>query len=284
MNALRYILGFCVAIWYVIIGKRHRLLTYYDKPGTCLAIVGHDPNKRDLERLLKWYLHQGFTFIIPSMIDENIVAKSRIAWLSFDDGWQSFKTDVLPVLEKLNVPATLFIAPHETEQGQLWTNGTRPYLGAKEINQMYSMSWTERQKIVDAVFFKYGNVRRLLTREDIVVLAKHPLVDIQNHTMTHLSCSRRPVQEVLDDVMEAQMILKEWIGKDCKLVCYPFCHHTNETDKALMAANLIPVCGDAGEGTIECLGATRNMFKDKASLQENIGRSLNAWIKVKVPK
>ena len=284
MKYLRYILGYCVAIWYVVIGKRNRLLVYYDKPGTCLAIVGHDPDRKDLERLLNWYLQQGFTFVLPSMIEEGNVTKGRIAWLSFDDGWQSFKTDVLPILEKLNIPATLFIAPHETEQGQLWTNGTRSYLGDSKIKQMYSMPWAERQKIVDDVFSKYGNVRRLLTREDIVVLSKHPLVDIQNHTMTHLSCSHRPVQEVLNDVMAAQETLKNWIGKDCKLMCYPFCHHTNETDNAIMAANLIPVCGDAGEGTIANLGTTRNMFKDKASLQENIGRSLNAWKKVKVPK
>ncbi len=284
MHALRYILGYCIAIWYIIIGKRRRLLKYYDKPGTCLAIVGHNPNRRDLELLLKWYLQQGFTFILPYINEAGIVAKGRIAWLSFDDGWQSFKTDVLPVLEKLNIPATLFIAPHETEQGQLWTNGIRPFVGDTKIKQMYSMPWRERQKIVEDVFSKCSNKRRLLTREDVVFLAKHPLVDIQNHTMTHLSCSRRPVHEVLDDVMAAQSTLRAWIGKDCRLVCYPFCHHTIETDDAIKSANLIPVCGDAGEGTFACLGATRNMFKDKASLQENIGSSLNAWRKVKVPK
>lgn len=283
MAKFRFIAGYIVAVWYIVTGKRRRLLVHYDKPGTCLAIVGHDPKARDLERLLKWFLKHGFTFVVPSKIAGGRPTNGRLAWLSFDDGWLSFKTDVLPVLEKLNIPATLFIAPHETEQGQLWTNGTRPYLGAAKIKEMYALPWVERQKIVDDVFAKYGNVRRLLTKHDVIELARHPLVDIQNHTMTHLSCSHRPVDEVMEEVRTAQATLKEWIGKDCKLVCYPFCHHTGETDRAIRAAGLFPVCGDAGEGSVEGIGATRNMFKDCASLQENIGRSLNAWRKVNVP-
>lgn len=280
---MRFIVGYLVAIWYMVIGKRRRLLTYYDKPGTCLAIVGHNPKTMDLELLLRWYLRHGFRFVLPSQLERQEIPGSRLVWLSFDDGWLSFKSDVLPVLEKLNIPATLFIAPHETEQGQLWTNGTRPFLGAEKIREMYSLPWSERQKIVDSAFAKHGNVRRLLSKEDVIELSRHRLVDIQNHTMTHLSCSHRPVEEVIDEIKKAQATLREWTGKDCKLVCYPFCHHTNETDDAIKAEGLIPVCGDAGEGTIEHLGATRNMFKDRASLQENIGRSLNAWRKVKVP-
>ena len=281
-HAIKYVLGFCVALWYVATGKRRRLLSYYDGEGTCLAIVGHDPKGKDLERLLRWYLRHGFTFVLPSSFEDGVPTGKRLAWLSFDDGWLSFKTEVLPVLEKLNIPATLFIAPHETEQGQLWTNGTRPFLGAAKIMEMYSLSWNERQKIVDDVFAKYGNVRRLLTKQDVIALARHPLVDIQNHTMTHLSCSHRPVEEVMEEIRTAQVALREWTGKDCRLVCYPFCHHTEETDRAIRAAGLVPVCGDAGEGTVENIGATRNMFKDRASMHENIGRSLNAWRGVKI--
>ena len=283
MGRFRFLLGYFVAVWYVITGKRRRLLAYYDAPGTCLAIVGHDPKAKDLELLLKWYLRRGFTFIVPSMIDSGLPTNRRLAWLSFDDGWISFKTDVLPVLEKLDIPATLFIAPHETEQGQLWTNGTRLYLGMAKIKEMYALPWNERQKIVDDVFAKHGNLRRLMTKQDVIDISRHPLVDVQNHTMTHLSCCHRPVEEVMEEIKMAQVTLKEWIGKECKLVCYPFCHHTEETDSAVKAAGLVPVCGDAGEGTIERIGATRNMFKDHASLQENIGRSLNAWKRVKIP-
>lgn len=284
MNLLRAVVGYLVAIWYVLIGKRRRLLAYYDRPGTCLAIVGHDPKASDLEALLRWYLKHGFTFVLPLNMATVQGKGKRLAWLSFDDGWLSFKTEVLPVIEELKIPATLFIAPHETEQGQLWTNGTRSFLGSDKIKEMYALPWKERQKIVDDVFRKHGNRRRLLTKQDVVELAKHPLVDVQNHTMTHLSCSNRPVEEVMDEVTEAQATLKEWTGKDCTLVCYPFCHHTDETDRAIKGLGLIPVSGDPGEGTISNIGTTRNMFKDQASLQENIGRSLNAWMKVNVPK
>jgi peptidoglycan/xylan/chitin deacetylase (PgdA/CDA1 family) len=147
---------------------------------------------------------------------------------------------------------------------------------------MYSMQSETRQRIVDDVFVRFGNKRTLLTKEEVIELSRHPLVDIQNHTMTHLSCSHRPVFEVLDEVRLAQATLRQWTGKDCTMVCYPFCHHTAETDAAIRAMGLVPVCGDAGEGTLEHMGRTRNMFKDYASLQENIGRSLNAWRKVTI--
>ena len=281
-RAVKYSLGFCVALWYAAIGKRRRLLSYYDGEGTCLAIVGHDPKAKDLERLLEWYLKHGFTFVLPSWPVSALRGKRRLAWLSFDDGWASFKTDVLPVLEKLNIPATLFIAPHETEQGQLWTNGTRAHLGQSKIREMYSMPFAKRQEMVDAVFARFGNRRALLSKDEVVELSHHKLVDIQNHTMTHLSCSRRHVAEVVEDIKLAQATLKQWIGRECEMVCYPFCHHTAETDAAIRNLGMIPVSGDAGEGTLARIGETRNMFRDSASLQENIGRSLNAWRKVTV--
>lgn len=281
MQIIKYILGYFIGCWYAFIGKRSRLLQYYRQPRSCLAIVGHDPKAKDLEKLLRWFLKKGFKFIKPAE-REAYRNQGMLAWLSFDDGWLSFKTEVLPVLTKLNVPATVFIAPHETEQGQLWTNGTRQILGQGKIQEMYGMPYAKRQEIVEKVFLEQGNPRKLLTKEDVIGLSKNSLVDVQNHTMTHLSCSHRPIEEVLDEVKTANRVLREWTGKECELVCYPFCHATEETDHAIRDLGLIPVRGNPGEGTLDGVGMTRNMFKDRASLQENIGRALNAWCKVKV--
>lgn len=279
---MKLVAGYCLSLIYALIGKRRRLLRYYEQRGTCLAIVGHDPRAKGLEKLLVWYLRHGFTFVLPW--EDGLASKSgRLAWLSFDDGWKSFKTDVLPILEKLRIPATLFVAPHEIEQGQIWTNGTRRYLGSAKIAAMRKLAWAERQKIVDGIFARYGNPRQLLTKEEVVELSKNPLVDIQNHTMTHLSCRDRPIGEVLAEIHEANRVLKEWTGKVCKMVCYPFCFCTDETDRAIRALGFIPVHGDAGEGTLAAIGMTRNMFRDRATLQENIARSLNAWRKVVIP-
>ena len=60
----------------------------------------------ELDRLLGWLEAHG-------VLDR--------LWLTFDDGWLSVGESV-PVLEKYNVRAKVFIAPGETIRGRVWTS------------------------------------------------------------------------------------------------------------------------------------------------------------------
>lgn len=63
---------------------------------------------RQLEKTLTWLVRRGYTFITPLDLQKESPAKPIL--LVFIGGYQSFYTDVFPLLQKHNICATLFVA------------------------------------------------------------------------------------------------------------------------------------------------------------------------------
>lgn len=283
---VRKVLGWLVAQRYVAFGKRRRMVRQYDAPGSVLSIFSHNPTAVVLEDVLGWLRGQGFSFVSTDELLEmragRLAWRSRLAWLTFDDGWAGFEERLLPILERWQVPATIFVAPEETWRGQIWTNSVMGAVTAETFSAWYDLPAEARYRKVDEVLGHIGNPRRLADEAELRRLAKHPLMTLENHTWSHLSCSHRPVEEVVEEVRKTQEALTAWTGRVPKLCCYPFGHCTEETDEALRAMGLLPVHSQPGVMTLGTLGLCRNMFTETMSAQENIGRVLGAWPKVKV--
>ena len=284
---LRGLIGWAIGMFFVVTGRLARQVKRYDVPGAFLAIVCHDPCERVFVGVVKWLVKHGFTFVSPDELfairDGRMQWRPRMVWLSFDDGWLSLKTRIMPILEKYSIKATLFIAPHETERGQVWTNSIMPYAPFEKIREMYSWPADERYAVVDAMLAEGQNVRQLIDEPTIRALAHHHLITVENHTYTHLSCSHRPVSEVIAEVKDTQKILTDWTDRVPRMVCYPFGHCNNETDEAVKQLGLAPVRLDAGVSEISVIGVHRNLVCDRYSITENVCRALNAWVKVTVP-
>lgn len=279
---IRKLTGWCVAQWFVLSGALKRKLNEYDNETMVLSIVGHDPMPEELEKILKWVINHGFTFVSTDQLLDKNLPKGRKAWLTFDDGWTSFKS-FLPIFEELRVPVTLFIAPHETERGQIWTNSIMSAVSMERIREIYKMSLCEREKVTDKILAKIGNPRKLLTKDELIELAKSEWVTLENHTWSHMSCSHRPAEEVIEELKKTNMELKAWTGRMCRLACFPFGQYREGAYKAAIELGLKPVTCEAGTMTVDNVGAYRNMFRENVTFAENICRIMNAWIKVEVP-
>ena len=283
---IRKLIGWGVATGFALLGVRARALKRYSSPGTVLSLFGHDPKPEVLDALLRWLTRHGFTFVST---DEVLAMRAgakpwqlRTAWLTFDDGWAGFEAQLLPILEKYHAHATIFVAPGETARGQIWTNSILSAVSAETIDRLYMLPVAERYAEVDAVLAKIGNPRRLAPEEELRRLATHPLITLENHTYSHLSCGNRPTEEVLAEVEKTQQLLTDWTGRVPKLCCYPFGHYTDATDAGLRAMGLIPVHSNPGVMTVNALGDCRNMFHETMGVTENVGRVLGAWKKVHV--
>lgn len=282
---LRKLIGWGVGTAFVMSGKRCRQLSGYDEPGTVLSMFGHNPRPKVLDDLLDWLVRRGFHFIstddLFSIRDGSAEWSPKTAWLTFDDGWAGFEKGLLPILEKHDVPATIFVAPNETERGKIWTNSVMGIVPGWQA--WYGKPASERYALVDAALSSaMPSPRQLATKDELCRLAHHPLVTLENHTYTHLSCSHRPVGEVIDEVARSQGILEKWTGRVPRLVCYPFGHCTKETDAEIKQMGLVPVSSYPGKMTMKTIGTCRNMFHDVMGLRENAGRVLQAWLTVKV--
>ena len=282
---IRKAVGWGVATSYVLSGCRRRQLAAYSMNGAVLSVFGHSPRPIVLDSLLGWLVRRGFSFIstdeLLSVRDGKRAWEPRMAWLTFDDGWAGFERELLPILERYQVPATIFVAPKETERGKIWTNSVMGL--TSEWHKWYDLHADERYSEVDKVLAEnLGKVRQLADKDELRRLSRHPLVTLENHTYTHLSCSHRPVDEVVDEVRKTQGVLTEWTGRTPRLMCYPFGHCTDETDNAIRELGLIPVSSFPGHMTVETVGRFRNMFHDAMGTQENIGRILEAWPRINV--
>lgn len=284
---LRKTIGWGVATAYVLSGHRRRRLSAYKKQeGAILSLFGHNPKPHVLDSILNWLKHKGFHFIstdeLLAMRDGEIKWTPQTAWLTFDDGWGGFEEYLLPILERYQVPATIFVAPGETERGKIWTNSIFGLMD--DWKSLYEKSSDERYDAIDRVLAHAAVKmrRQLADKDELCRLAKHPLVTLENHTYTHLSCIHRPVEELLNEVKKTQCVLAEWTGRVPRLVCYPFGHCTDETDGAIRDIGLIPVTSFPGRMTLDTIGECRNMFHDAMGLWENVGRVLQAWPHVKV--
>ncbi len=273
---MRKTIGWCVAMAYA--WKRRRTIRKM-RDGSLLPVVVHAAKAEEVRAILSWLRRAG--------VLEQV-------WLSFDDGWREFK-DTVRVLEEFEKPATLFVAPGETMRGDVWTDG----LTVAERQRLYQLDEQSRYNEIallgdcgprgargaralpgDEVGTAVRNEAPLLGEREIREIARHPLVRIGNHTWSHMSCTHRPMAEVLDEVDRAQATLTEWCGYAPTDFAYPFGRGTEELDAEIRKRGMTPHYTRQGLVTKETLGAARNMVYEGMSLAENLGRILMAWPKV----
>lgn len=281
---IRKLVGWLVAQAFAVMGRRRKALAVYRHHGNVLSIFGHSPRIAVLDGMLGWLVRHGFHFVstdeLLDMRDGKCPWQPLTAWLTFDDGWAGFESELLPILRKYNVPATIFVAPHETERGQVWTNSVRRYVS--NMSGWYDLPSAERDAKIDAVLKDKPKVRTLADEAELKRLVATGLVALENHTLTHLSCSHRPVSEIETEIVATNAILREWTGREPRLLCYPFGHWNEASDELALRLGLCPVKCSPGVMSIAEIGARRNMFHDVMSNAENVGRVLGAWPAVNV--
>ena len=273
--------GWCVAVAYALAGARRRARARCRVPGTVLPIVFHDSPAKEVEGVLAALKKWGFRFVSSEDVLAGRAADGNCAWISFDDGWCEM-ADALPVLERFNAPASVFIAPGETARGWVWTDNLWNLLSDSEWHQWYALPAEERYARVDAAWAGRSHPRRLLDEAGVRKIAQHPLVTVENHFWTHPSAPHRPEAEVLGELDRAQRTLTEWTGRAPRLAAYPFGRGTPSLDAALRARGLVPVYTRQGLVTAETFGTSRNMALAGMTRAENLGRILQAWPKVGV--
>lgn len=261
---MRRALGWLVATIYVMLGARRRVVRRL-QAGDKLPVVIHNLPAAQLERLLAWLQTQG-------VLDK--------LWLTFDDAWTTIKASV-PVLEKYKVKAKVFVAPGETLRGNVWTDvAIKAKVPAKVWRGWYTLGEPERYKELARWTAGKRIDRSLLDEEGVRLLAKHPLITIENHTWSHLSASHRPIEEVVDEIKRAQATLAEWTGRSPKWLAWPFGRGTSELDKQMAELGLKTVYTKQGY----TIGPCRNMAIENVTLAENLGRILGAWPRVGATK
>lgn len=247
-------IGWMVAAAYRLAGKRERTISEL-RAGKILPIVFHAASSEEVRAVFAALKRLG------------VLERVEV---TFDDGWREFK-DTIRVLEEFEKRCTLFIAPGEILRGDVWTRT----LAILERQALYGLAAEERYARVGEV-----RERKLLDEREVREIARHPLVEIGNHTYTHLSATSRPAEEFLAEVERAGETLGEWVGKSPDKVAYPFGRGTDALDAELRKRGLVPYYTRQGLVDEQTRGQARNAVYEGMSLAENLGRIFMAWPKV----
>ncbi|MES1925760.1 hypothetical protein T31B1_10553 [Salinisphaera sp. T31B1] len=186
----------------------------------------------------------------------------RRAILSFDDGYADNLISALPVLERYQQPATIFVTTGFVERRAVllarvaaavarhgdWTrtsltrlldtrglDASGVYKSLRDL--LKRMTVAERAAHHDALMADYDIDTPTLTadyldREQLHRLARHDLVTIGAHTCTHPDLRYCSDDELDEELSGARRTLESWLGQPVDTLAYPF----GDTDQRVRRA------------------------------------------------
>lgn len=183
---------------------------------------------------------------------ENYIQKNRDVVLSADDGYKSVK-NLLSLLEKYDVKLLFFVTtgfideivyPYEVELSNfLEQNSSCLYDGksflleALEEKESFFKSLHKKLKPLSLKtrenfvfdFFKENNTDKKTYQKDIFMtwrelkeIAKHPMVEIGSHCVSHLFLPSQNLKNIYYELKESKKILEEKLECTITKVSYPY--------------------------------------------------------------
>jgi len=226
--------------------------------------------------------------------------KKKVA-ITFDDGTATSFACAFPILQRYNVPATIFVTTCHLNGGELMPGC---YLNAVCYEEIYSelelgsehfsletpaLRKHTRQRIgtmAEASENHFQYVRQLAQRyplpakihalyggmsvEQLCVAVESGLIEIGSHTVTHPDLSRLPGTQQKREILESRQILSDLTGRAIRYFAYPSGQYDRETIELVKNAGYA-----AAFATIP-----RNLGDDPAFELERVGVYSSSMMKL----
>jgi peptidoglycan/xylan/chitin deacetylase (PgdA/CDA1 family) len=148
----------------------------------------------------------------------------RAVLVTFDDGYRSVKNIALPLLEKYEAPAVLFVCTGASTSGELlWYDGLERLGRSREIEPAKSLPYEHWRQLIDGsrVVAGVNDGRAILTPDEIAECARHPLIEVGAHTVDHPILARASVANQRRQIAESIAAVQEWCGVPTRAFAYP---------------------------------------------------------------
>lgn len=194
--------------------------------------------------------------------------------ITFDDGHYDFCSNVLPLLEKYEVPATVFITTGLIgKEAELWGDelerilyindyrrqrfeiwGQLFFLGSESErfssmirlrNMLKNMPSDERINCLSelSTFLKAGTkpriTHRIMTAAEIQKCAQSSFVTIGAHTVTHCCLAQETKERQIQEIRDSKKALEEIIEKEVTMFAYPYGEVEDFTEETIRIAKSI---------------------------------------------
>jgi len=152
----------------------------------------------DLERQLSRLIARGYRGVTFSEAVAGPAAGRRLA-VTFDDAYRSVHRDALPVLDRLGLPATVFVptAHVGSEEPMSWPGIDRWLSGPHEA-ELICMDRGQLEGLAGSGW------------------------EVGAHTHTHPHLTRLDKAELVAELERPRQLLEEWLGRPCRSLAYPY--------------------------------------------------------------
>lgn len=168
----------------------------------------------------------------------------RAVLLTFDDGYRSVLTQALPILERHEMPAAVFVCSGPVErQVRFWFDALAERHGEEAVEQAKALeyaTWRARVSTCETAATP-GDPHAPLTVDELRRLAAHPLVTIGAHTVSHPILSRAPIDVQRHEIDGCRAALEAWIGYSPVTFAYP--NGRPRIDYTAETADVLASCG-----------------------------------------
>ena len=193
----------------------------------------------NLDALIRWACSKRYKLTSLGQFCANVRARQgrRMLCLTFDDGYVDTLTHALPVLERHNAPATIFVITDMPDlRFSLWWYAFEQALREdpnrdQKFSVVRSCIFANSRLENDELFRKFGltddSFRHLcarysLTWGDIRQLAQHPLITIGSHTVSHPVLNSLSDAQLETELLDSKRRLETETQREVTLFAYPF--------------------------------------------------------------
>jgi peptidoglycan/xylan/chitin deacetylase (PgdA/CDA1 family) len=168
-----------------------------------------------LESQLGFLVRSGYRGVTFTRAVTNPPA-GRVLAVTFDDGYRSVVSLAHPLMQRLGVPGTVFVATDHvgSERPMAWS-GLEQWLGTEHEPELVPASWSELDGLVRAGW------------------------EIGAHTRTHPHLTRIDEASIYEELAGSRRDVEEQIGGPCTSLAYPYGDHDDRVVAAAAKAGFI---------------------------------------------
>lgn len=284
MSRLKKVIGDILGFVMLLFFKRIALQQF---ERSVLSIYFHNPSVILFKGIIHFLNANGFKYIDEKQYYEIVKGSAEITgrcvFISFDDGWRG-NLKLIPVIEKYNIPITIFVSVKPVISGNFWWEYT-DYI-KKNISKISSVEdlkkMTNQQRLiyVNKAAENITLERSAINLNELSILHNHPLVTIGSHTYSHPITIKCTNSEIEYEYSESKKILNSYLDTNIQSLSFPNGDY-DERDLRLLKKNdykmafttSVNVCNDI----IDHYEIPRISINSMGGKYENISRMLGLW-------
>lgn len=250
------------------------------------SIYYHNPTPQQFEKTVAWLQKKRYRFIsieeLYCYVTKRRPICEKLVFLSLDDAWHS-NLKLISTIEKHNVPITIFAPVEPIISGNYWWE----FVPKEERENFKLLSYDDFCQRLSALKEKYKLERSCMTAEELRDLARHPLVSIQAHTLTHPILTCLTDADLARELKEGKEQLERIIKQEVDYFSYPNgTYAKREVDmakdiyKMAFTTDLRYITPKEKAWTLPRIEVTGRCFRDKLKFYNiwPVMRKIGCWI------